>query len=244
MKIWFIRQGKKSPGPYAIEDLKEQAVSKEDYEWKKGLTDWVQAASLPELKKLFSKAAPPPFDPQHNADSELYRREAASSPYFEPGRKPTNDRRRLVWISLMLILSLLTYLIYANKQPTYADAVDRPVQKSPEASKSELMQTEKQNPVHYISGKVSHRKNLIGETVIEGTLTSSATLAVFKDVILETNLLSKTDSLTVTKKITVYEKIAPGKTVSFKEKFLEGNEVQDVHLRIITATPADEVILK
>lgn len=114
METWFIRHNNESLGPYSIGELKNLSVAKDDYVWKEGLPDWVQAGSVPELKQLFNSAAPPPFTGQSNTGKLSYEVSESRHSYFAAASKPVRSRRRLLWISVLLILSLVTYLVYAN----------------------------------------------------------------------------------------------------------------------------------
>ncbi|MBO9681636.1 MAG: DUF4339 domain-containing protein [Flavisolibacter sp.] len=235
MKIWFIRHNNESLGPYTIEELKNLSVTKDDYIWKEGLADWVQAKSLSELTQLFASSAPPPFTAQNNSSHTPYSSQSPHNSYFAAAAKP-KSRSRLLWISLLFILSLVTYLIYANNNSSYLAPFSSEVQKSPEELKADLAQTEKRNPLNYINGSTAHHKNLIGEMVMNGTLTNSATLAVFKDVTMQADFLSKTNSIIGSRTFVVYEVIKPGQTVPYKQKILVPKDVTDVKLTIMDAT--------
>lgn len=240
MKIWFIRHNNESLGPYTINELKNLSLAKDDYIWKEGLPDWMQAASIPELKQLFVTISPPPFVAQNNTVenfSPLNARVKDDHPYNNFRHSKGKSRRRLVWIGIVLILSLVTYVIYANKQSTYVSPFS--TQKSAEELKIDLAQTEKQNPTNYISGRARGRQNLINQTVIEGTLTNSATLAAFKDVVLQVDFLSKTNSIITTQNVTLYEQINPGGTISFKKKVFVSKDVANVNVTIAGATSAN-----
>jgi len=239
MKIWFVRHNNESLGPYTIEELKNLSVTKEDYVWKEGLTDWVQAKSLAELNTLFTATSPPPYIAQNhiNTGSTSFDNQSAEyHSYLQTGNKRNKSRSRLMWISIILILSFVTYLIYANKQSPYASAFNIGAQKSPEQIRAELAQSERQSPGQFISGRTGHRRNLIGETVIEGTLNNSATIAVFKDVVLRVDFLSKTNTIITSKDFTIYEIIRPGQTINFKQKAYVGKDVQNVSVAIMGAT--------
>jgi hypothetical protein len=241
MKIWFIRHNNESLGPYTIEELKNLSVTKDDYVWKEGLADWVQAKSLSELNQLFTVDTPPPFIAENtiNTDSLFNHQSLDYHSYYSSSAKQNKTRSRLIWIGLILILSLVTYLIYAKNHTSYVSPFESSSQKSPEQIRAELAQSERQNPGKFISGRVGNRRNLIGQTVIEGTLTNTATIAVFKDVVLQVEFLSKTNSVITSQNFTVYEIIKPGQAVNFKEKAFVGKDVHDVHVSLINATPVN-----
>lgn len=240
MKIWFIRHNNESLGPYTIEELKKLSVTEDDYVWKEGFTDWVQALSIPELSQLFI-TTPPPFTKQNKINSDSTAFDIASSNHhsYYSGKTRTKSRSRLMWIGILLIFSFITYLIYANNKTSYVSPFTSGTQKTAEELRIDLAQTEKQNPTHYITGSTSHHQNLINQTVLEGTLTNSATIAAFKDVILQVDFLSKTNSIISTQTVPVYEVINPGQTVTFKKKIFVSKEVADVNVTIANATPAN-----
>lgn len=237
MKLWYVRLNNESHGPYTIEELKALSIEKDDYLWKEGLTDWVQAESIPELNTLFTNSAPPVFTVHRSKNADASLNNPSSASYYATAAKKNRSRRRLMGISLLLVLSLVTYLIYANNQTSFVSPFSS--EKSPEQLRSELVQTEQQNPGKYISGRVRNRENLIGQTVVEGTLTNSATIAVFKDVVIQVDFISKTNSIMGSKKFTVYQAIHPGEAVSFKEKAFAGKDVADVHVSVVSASAVE-----
>lgn len=239
MKIWFIRHNNESLGPYTIEELKNLAVTKDDYVWKEGFTDWIQAKDINELNVLFAKPSPPPFTQKQTSlaisEPAEYKHQNIEDRFEKAGRKIGKLMR---WTAItIIIIGILTFIYYKNQTNSYVSPFT--TQKSAEELKVDLAQTEKQNPTNYISGKARGRQNLINQTVIEGTLTNSATLAAFKDVTLEVDFLSKTNSIISTQNVTVYEQINPGQTITFKEKIFVSKDVADVNIRIAGATPAN-----
>lgn len=71
--------------------------------------------------------------------------------------------------------------------------------------------------------------------VMEGTISSKATLASFKDVEISVTGYSKTKSKVGTWKETVYEIIRPGRSKSFKIKMMLPKSVKSVGLDIHNA---------
>ena len=219
MKTWFIRHNNENLGPYTVDELKKLAVTRDDYVWKEGLKNWVQAKSVPELNQIFEFSTPPSFIAKNKNSN-----------------KPARSRKRMLWISLLLIMSMVTYLIYANNNSTLIAPFNSPTQKSPEQIKVELAQTERENPVQYISGRMGHRKNWIGETVIEGTLSNAATVAAYKDVVLHVDFYSKTNTVITTRRFTIYEMMNPGQTIAFKVKTIVPKDVTDLKVSIMGAS--------
>lgn len=112
-------------------------------------------------------------------------------------------------------------------------------EKTAEEIKAELKQKEQQEFYKYIHAKASMRKNIIGETVLEGTISNAATLTSFKDVVLEVTFISKTGTEIETQNQTVYEIVKPGGLVPFKIKTIASKAAKDFSFSIANATPID-----
>ena len=87
-----------------------------------------------------------------------------------------------------------------------------------EQTKETLEQSERKNPKRFLSVEGSDKKNLIGQTVIKGTITNKATVASFKDVDVELSFYSKTGALLQRDHEVIYETIKPGNSTDFKTK--------------------------
>lgn len=74
------------------------------------------------------------------------------------------------------------------------------------------------NPTKYLQKTIKTRKNIVGKTVIEGTIANTSPNLVFKDIAIDVTYLSKTDASISTQRFIVYEVVQPGKKVPFKFK--------------------------
>jgi len=104
-----------------------------------------------------------------------------------------------------------------------------------EETKETLADTEKKNPVRFISVSGHDKHNIIGQTVVKGTLTSKATVAVYKDVQVELAFYSKTGALLEKDIETVFETLSPGISADFKTKYFAPKGTDSVALKVITA---------
>lgn len=112
-------------------------------------------------------------------------------------------------------------------------------EKTPEELRQELLMKEKQNPITYLKQQSTWRRNLIGETVLEGTISNIATLANFKDVILDVTWLTKTQTKLKSEKYAVYEYIGAGKSITYKIKANAPSSTGGVQIEIASATPTN-----
>lgn len=104
-----------------------------------------------------------------------------------------------------------------------------------EQTKETLEQTEKKNPIRFLSVEGSNKKNLIGQTVIKGTITNKATVARYKDIDVELSFFSKTGALLQKDHEVIYETIAPGNSTSFKTKTRAPIGTDSVTLKVYEA---------
>ncbi|MGC4101785.1 FxLYD domain-containing protein [Ferruginibacter sp.] len=104
-----------------------------------------------------------------------------------------------------------------------------------EETKETLADTEKKNPVLFLKVDGHDKRNLIGQTVVKGTLTNSAKVASYKDVELRLSFYSKTGSLLEEDAETVFESIGPGKSVNFKTKYFAPKGTDSVALKVMNA---------
>ena len=104
-----------------------------------------------------------------------------------------------------------------------------------EQTKETMAETEQKNPARFITVSGHDKKNLIGQTVVKGTLTNTAKVSSFKDVELEIAFYSKTGALLEKDHETIYESIAPGANADFKTKYFAPKGTDSVALKVTGA---------
>ena len=106
-----------------------------------------------------------------------------------------------------------------------------------EQTKEDLAKTENKNPALFITVSGHDKRNLIGQTVVKGTLTNIAKVSSFKDVELELSFYSKTGALLEKDKETIYETLSPGDSKNFKTKYFAPKGTDSVALKVTGAKP-------
>jgi Family of unknown function (DUF6232)/GYF domain 2 len=69
MKDYYYNDGENQYGPFSIEELKSEKISKSTMIWTEDLDDWQPAIEIVELKKLFN--APPPIKKENLATTAI-----------------------------------------------------------------------------------------------------------------------------------------------------------------------------
>jgi hypothetical protein len=101
-----------------------------------------------------------------------------------------------------------------------------------EQTKESLEETEKKNPERFLTVSSHDHRNIIGQTVIKGTVSNSAKVASFTDVDVELSFYSKTGALLEKDHEVVYETIAPGSSASFKTKYFAPKGTDSIAMKV------------
>lgn len=234
MKKYYLHDGRDQHGPFTLNELKGKSIQRDTLIWTAELADWTNAGELIELQELFTSTPPP-----------LHKTSSIISTQYVSGSEKTGFRigRFFGWTGLVVvILAVIGFLVYKNQHSStdsfLSDALANTVrEKTPEELRIELAQRERTNPSQYLVPTVKVRENLIGETIVEGSVMNNASIAVFKDIVLEVTYLSKTGTDLGSKSFVIYEVAAPGKWASFKFRTYSPDETKGYSARVIEATP-------
>jgi hypothetical protein len=132
-------------------------------------------------------------------------------------------------ITLALTLLSSLFLFACNSENTAKE------KESYNATKKSLLLKEEKNPAAFIIVKGNSRKNIVGQTVVRGSLTNKASVATYKDVNLQLSFYSKTKALLETDKETIYQILNPGESNDFKTKYFAPKGTDSVGLKVLSA---------
>ena len=138
---------------------------------------------------------------------------------------------------LLLIITTSIIIFSCNNNDT-KKSEDEKI--SYEATKESLQDKETKTPQNFLTVSGHDRHNILGQTVVKGTITNKATVASYKDVDVKLDFYSKTGTLLETDKETVYEIIAPGQSKNFKTKYFAPKGTDSVALSITAAKVAEK----
>lgn len=238
MSTYFIHLDNQQNGPFTIEELKAKNITRETLVWKEGMADWVKASELNELGLLFN-TQPPPLK-QTPPPVQFSEAPPANS------RKNNNALKFLIGSVIIVGAAILIWNYtqqspdntggYNSESTNSGDRRDPQQSKTPQELKSELADKEHEDPSTYLDVTATFRKNLIGETVLEGTIKNNATAAAFKDIVLQAEFLAPSGTVLSKKKFTKYEVLGPGYDVTFKFKTEAPKESTKVRMSVYKAS--------
>ncbi len=102
-----------------------------------------------------------------------------------------------------------------------------------EQTKEDLATTEKKNPTRFLTITSKDKRNILGQTVVKGTLNNNAKIASFKDIEIKLAFYSKTGVLLEEDVETIFESLAPGKSTDFKTKYFAPKGTDSVAIKVI-----------
>ena len=133
-------------------------------------------------------------------------------------------------IPVLLFLAILLITACNNSDKKADSAKDKY-----EQTKESLKDTEKKYPVRFLTVTGHDKRNLLGQTVVKGSLSNTAKVASYKDVEIKLFFYSKTKALLEEDVETIFETLAPGKSADFKTKYFAPKGTDSVALKIIGA---------
>ena len=130
----------------------------------------------------------------------------------------------------LAVVSLITLLFLSCNSENSVKEND-----SYNETKESLLKKEEKSPSRFIVVKGNSKKNIVGQTVVKGTLHNTASVATFKDVDIKLTFYSKTKALLETDRETIYQILNPGESQDFKTKYFAPKGADSVALEVIGA---------
>ena len=137
----------------------------------------------------------------------------------------------------VLLIAFLTILFSCNGDLAQKNNTE---QESYKLTRESLLKKEIKSPRSFLAVGGRDRRNILGQTVVKGTISNKATVAVFKDVSIKLSFYSKTRALLETDKETVFEVLQPGESKSFKTKYFAPKGTDSVALEVLGAKVVGE----
>ena len=129
----------------------------------------------------------------------------------------------------IFFLSMITSCNLAEKNK------EEKKKQSYEASKKTIEEIERESPLKFVSVVGKDKKNIIGQTVVKGTIINKATTVAYKNFSIRVSFYSKTGTLLEEDEETIMEQVGPGDEVEFKSKFFAPKDAEEVKLKVVSA---------
>jgi len=145
------------------------------------------------------------------------------------------------------ILALIGIAFYGGMAVMHEQKRTEEVQKSPEEIKRELKYKESRDPTSYLEVESSLKNNIkkgglfkkqkVDGQIVSGTIKNKATMATFKDVVVELRFYSQTDTEIGKQRFVVYENYPPNSEKSFRYKMEMPSATDSFSANVVDAKP-------
>jgi len=103
-----------------------------------------------------------------------------------------------------------------------------------EKTKETLAEKERKNPLHFLKIKSNDKKNLLGQTVVRGNITNTATVCSYKNVRIKMLTYTK-EKMTEEHEDVLNDVIKPNSSEDFKLKYHLPKGTDSIALSVINA---------
>ncbi len=225
MKKYYLYNGTDQQGPFDIEELKAKKINKDTPIWYEGISDWMIAGKVEELKGLFNVATPPPFG--NKQTSPPINKETISD--ANSTKKKSNA---LKYISIAVVLFaciFFAFAIYENMGGSGGSTYQEKVMTVEEIERSQ--------PANFLTADGNYNENFWGDKLkVHGIIKNKATVATYKDAVVRITYYSKTKTELGNKDYTIYEVLPPHSEVKFELKIDNYKNVNTIGWDVIQAT--------
>jgi hypothetical protein len=235
VKKYYLHNGKEQQGPFSIEDLKAKNITKETSIWYEGLSDWTVADNVYELKDLLIKTTPPPFGSKTTIPP-LTPPSIHQSPILpKPAPKKKNTLGKILQSIGIIGAVLIAVIIIGDIIKTSSGNSNN----SPQTYQEKVMtiaEIEQSQPSQFLTADGNYNQNFLGTKLkVHGLIRNTATVASYKDAVVQVTYYSKTKTILGSEKYTIYETFAPHSTVNFELKIENYQDVSTIGWDVIDA---------
>ena len=137
-------------------------------------------------------------------------------------------------IFLTFILVCLTQACDSNSQTGYSQTGQEQDYKK---QVRDVKVIEAAAPSDFLKVEGTYRKNLVGKTIIDGRVSSSATVVTYKDVNITIGFYSRTNTLIGSESYIIYDFVEAQKSKDFEIRVKAPKATNSVSINVVSATP-------
>ncbi|MBK7382075.1 MAG: DUF4339 domain-containing protein [Flavobacteriales bacterium] len=227
MAIYFIHNGNDKEGPFDKDALRAKIIKANTQVWCEGMADWVDAGSVEELKDLFTE--PPPIRTASKAPPPI-REESATVTPSETSKRGMSLIAKVTLGVIAIVGGLLAWNYFFTVPPSRGSSYEEKVMT--------IEEIERADPVRFLDASGKWNENFWGNKLrVHGRVTSSATVASYKDVVIQVSYYSETKTVLGTEQYVLYKFVPPNQTIEFEWTLNRPDACKKLGWDVVSATP-------
>lgn len=231
MKHYFIFLNGEEKGPYTLEQLQAAGISKNTPVWFEGLPKWTEASLLEDLQHVIKAGSPPKFSPKPS--------------YVGTGAvtyQSVPEKKKLTWGTVLKRSAITLGMLFLGLAIVDYVNAHRGGPSSSNSSYIEKVMTveeiERSRPLDFLNASGTYRTNFWNSKfVMQVTVENKATVAQYKDVVIEINQYSATKSVVHTQLHTFYEYFPPHSVKNYELKIEKHKDANSLGWEVSSAIP-------
>ena len=230
MKHYFIFVNGEQKGPFSLEQLQTAGLTHNTPVWFEGLPKWTEASFLDELKHIIKAGSPPKYSPKPaytGSGSEV----GLSMPQKKKLSWGTVLKRSAITIGMLFLgLAIVDYVnSHRGGSPSNSSYIEKVMT---------VEEIERSRPLDFLNASGTYRTNFWNNKyVMQVTVENKATVAQYKDVVIEINQYSATKSIVNTKLHTFYEYFPPHSVKNYELKIEKHKDANSLGWDVSGAIP-------
>ncbi len=224
---YYLHDGDQQTGPFSLEELAQIPLTSTTMIWHKGLDDWQEAATIEELLPIINhtlppapieeQVAPPPFKGAQKPGKVTA---AAVTPPHSPHPFRSGFFKFIVVVALLIISGTAIRTVQQYRMDRIAMETDSTVtEPTYEEQILSIEDQEKAAPKKFLKATGDLKKTVFGGNFkIDGTITNSATVAKFKNAVIEVSFYTDKNKYISASRFTIEDAFPAGSNKEFKLK--------------------------
>lgn len=234
MKKYFLHNGTEQEGPFSVEDLKSKNVSKVTPIWYEGLPEWTIVGNVEELKELYKNITPPPFNSSKLNQPEVEKK--VEHKIAETNQASSNFKYLIKVLQVLAVIIIVAFVaIQLMKQKSTSNSLN------PQTYQEKIMtveEIERAEPARFLDASGTYNETLFGNSFrVHGVISNKATVASYKDALVQVTYYSKTKTKLAQNNYTIYDVFPPHSETKFEIKIANYKDVSTIGWDVISAKP-------
>ena len=237
---YYLHDGAQQTGPFLLEDLEDQRLTASTMVWYKGAPDWQEAGTVEELRPVINHTlphhaedTPPPFKGNLSKSTPPPLKAKQS---VAPEKSSKSSLRGWLVVALFVIAGLIIFGVqqFRSVTKTMNEEPETPTYQEQILS---IEDQEKAAPRKFLKASGSFKETVFtGKFKIDGTVTNSATVAKYKNVVIEVSFYDSKNKYLSAERYTLEDQFPAGSTKDFKLKIDPPKGADNCKWKVVAAT--------